>query len=37
MKMLQGEVIHGVWCIALATINLLKWKVSMQVMKGFRH
>lgn len=34
---IQAGVIHGVWSFALSTINVLKWKVSMQVMKAFRH
>lgn len=37
MKILQAGVIHGVWSFALATINVLKWKVIMQVTKAFRH
>lgn len=36
MKILQSGVIHGVWSFVLSTINVLKWKVSMQVMKAFR-
>lgn len=37
MEILQAGVIHGVCSFDLATISVLKWKVSMQVMKVFRH
>lgn len=37
MKILQGGVINGVWSFALSTTNVLKWKVSMQMIKGLRH